>query len=81
MAFIRKKRSGKSTFYYRVDARLRQTKEDWLAALGFAKWATPTKDDLKAAYRRLVKEHHPDYGGDAAAFRIVNEAYNALSGL
>ena len=30
--------------------------------------------------RRLVKEHHPDLGGSAAAFRRVMEAYHLLVG-
>jgi hypothetical protein len=38
-----------------------------------------TADDLKAAYRRLAKEHHPDAGGSAAAFRRVQEAYERLA--
>jgi hypothetical protein len=33
---------------------------------------------LKAAYRRLAKETHPDRGGTAEAFRRVNEAYERL---
>lgn len=36
-------------------------------------------DDLKAAYRRKVREAHPDQGGDAAAFRRVLQAYDEAS--
>jgi len=34
--------------------------------------------EINAAYRRLVKEHHPDKGGDPAVFQRVTEAYNVL---
>lgn len=34
---------------------------------------------LKAAHRRLVKEHHPDkHGGDDTAFKAVQQAYDVL---
>jgi hypothetical protein len=35
-----------------------------------------TADEVKAAYRRLVKVHHPDMGGDADAFNRVKVAYD-----
>jgi molecular chaperone DnaJ len=34
--------------------------------------------DIKAAYRALVKRHHPDAGGDAAAMLAVNAAWEVL---
>ena len=34
--------------------------------------------EIKQAHRRLVKQHHPDLGGSAEAFRRVNEAYQSL---
>jgi len=37
--------------------------------------ATAPAPEVKAAYRRRVKEVHPDHGGDEAAFRRVREAY------
>jgi curved DNA-binding protein CbpA len=37
-----------------------------------------SRDAIKAAHRRLVKQHHPDLGGSAEAFRRVNEAYQQL---
>jgi hypothetical protein len=37
-----------------------------------------TRREINAAYRRLVKEHHPDKGGDPAKFQQVAQAYKAL---
>lgn len=35
--------------------------------------------DIKAAYRKLVKEFHPDTGGDAEMFELITRAYTVLS--
>ena len=35
---------------------------------------------IKRAYRRLAKAHHPDLGGDAAAFHRLEAAYRLLLG-
>lgn len=32
-------------------------------------------DEVRAAYRRRIKEAHPDHGGDETEFRRVREAY------
>lgn len=32
-------------------------------------------EDIKAAYRRLAKRHHPDCGGDPEQFKAVRAAY------
>lgn len=37
--------------------------------------ATATIEEVKSAYRRRVKEVHPDLGGDEDAFKRVREAY------
>lgn len=34
-------------------------------------------EDLKAEYRRLVKIHHPDRGGDTETMKQVNNDYSA----
>ena len=39
---------------------------------------TATQAEIDAAYRRLVKQLHPDVGGSAAIFRIVHAAYKTL---
>ena len=44
--------------------------------------ADATRDEIRRAYRRLAKAHHPDVSGDpdsAARFREVNEAYRVLT--
>jgi curved DNA-binding protein CbpA len=35
-------------------------------------------EEIRAAYLRLAREHHPDRGGDAARFAAVATAYHAL---
>jgi len=37
-----------------------------------------SREVIKRAHRRLVKQHHPDVGGEAEAFRRINEAYQLL---
>ncbi|MFU8839264.1 MAG: J domain-containing protein [Nitriliruptoraceae bacterium] len=36
-------------------------------------------DQVKRAYRRKAREHHPDAGGDEEAFKAVTHAYQVLS--
>nr|WP_283102372.1 J domain-containing protein [Haloplanus sp. XH21] len=43
------------------------------ATLGLS--PTADADEVKAAYRRRVKDVHPDHGGDSEAFRRLREAY------
>jgi hypothetical protein len=47
-----------------------------LALLGLEPGASPAA--IKRAYRRLAKAHHPDLGGDAEAFRRLDDAYRSL---
>jgi molecular chaperone DnaJ len=37
------------------------------------------EDEVKRAYRRKAREHHPDAGGDEEAFKAVTHAYQVLS--
>ena len=58
-----------------------EQKRDFYEVLGVDKSAS--EDDLKKAYRKLVKANHPDlHPGDAEAearFKEINEAYEVLS--
>jgi restriction system protein len=45
--------------------------------LGVQPNATP--DEIRTAYRRLVRQVHPDQGGSNALFRVVRGAYDVLS--
>jgi DnaJ-class molecular chaperone len=45
--------------------------------LGLRMGATP--DEIKLAYRKLAKQHHPDSGGDVGKFQEVSNAYETLS--
>lgn len=40
---------------------------------------TATKTEIRAAYMKLCKTHHPDKGGDHKRFCEINEAYEVLS--
>ena len=55
-------------------------KRDYYEVLGLARSAS--ESDIKSAFRRLAKEHHPDKNpGDKSAeqkFKEINEAYEAL---
>jgi len=55
--------------------------QDYYALLGVKK--TVSADEIKKAYRRLARKHHPDLNpGDKAAekkFKEINEAYEVLS--
>ncbi|WP_170136123.1 DnaJ domain-containing protein [Nannocystis exedens] len=39
---------------------------------------TATREEIQRAYLRLVPEHHPDRGGDAATFAAVKLARDVL---
>jgi molecular chaperone DnaJ len=51
--------------------------KSYFAILGISPNATV--DEIKSAYRQLVKEFHPDhYTGSSARFRDIQEAYSVL---
>jgi hypothetical protein len=45
----------------------------WCKILGLS--LNSTKDEIKTKYRELVKQHHPDRGGDARKFHQIQQAY------
>jgi curved DNA-binding protein len=47
------------------------------STLGVADTATP--EEVKSAYRKLAKQHHPDLGGDVTKFQQISEAYETLA--
>lgn len=50
--------------------------KDYYKILGVAKSASA--DEIKAAFRKLAHQHHPDKGGEEAKFKEINEAYQVL---
>src|SRR6476646_11187409 len=57
------------------------TRRDYYTVLGVPR--TATEKDLKTAYRKLARKHHPDVNpGDKrseALFKEIGEAYSVLS--
>ena len=51
--------------------------KDYFKTLGVDENASD--DDIKKAYKRLAMKHHPDRGGDQAAFQEIQEAYDVLT--
>jgi hypothetical protein len=50
---------------------------DYYRLLGITQDATA--EDIRRAYRRAAKDHHPDHGGDGDQFDWIREAYEVLS--
>lgn len=50
---------------------------DYYSVLGVSKEAS--SDEIKNAYRKLAREHHPDKGGDKERFQEIQKAYETLS--
>lgn len=52
-------------------------KPDPYKILGVERGATP--EQVKAAYRKLASQHHPDKGGDTARFQEIQAAYEQIN--
>lgn len=50
---------------------------DHYSTLGIERNAS--QEEIKQAFRKLAREHHPDRGGDEAKFKQLNEAYTVLN--
>lgn len=50
---------------------------DYYKILGVPRSAS--QDEIKKAFRKLARKHHPDAGGDETKFKEINEAYEVLS--
>ena len=53
------------------------TTPDYYKTLGVPRNASA--DEIKKAYRKLARKHHPDAGGEESKFKEINEAYEVLS--
>ncbi len=51
--------------------------KDYYDILGVPK--TATADEIKKAFRKAARKHHPDAGGSEERFKELNEAYEVLS--
>jgi hypothetical protein len=72
----RQDRSGSRRQGRRTRTDQRDPRRAALRVLGLD--ANASVAEIKQAHRKLVKQHHPDLGGSAEAFRRVNEAYQSL---
>ena len=53
------------------------TDKNYYDVLGIKQEAST--DEIKKAFKKLARKHHPDAGGDEAKFKDISEAYEVLS--
>jgi DnaJ-class molecular chaperone with C-terminal Zn finger domain len=71
----------KYKWFYNTEEKRNMTSKDYYQILGVGR--TATEKEIKQAYRRLARKHHPDLNpGDKSAeakFKEINAAYEVLS--
>ena len=75
-AYIHRRFSGRPRNETRLDGAM--TRSQAFAELGLAEDAS--EKDIHAAYRTLIKKHHPDHGGSHAKAARINQAKDLLVG-
>ncbi len=74
-------RAGSRALNDYVSAAITMQFKDYYATLGVAK--TASQDEIRKAFRKLARQHHPDVAKDKknaeAKFKEINEAYEVLS--
>jgi hypothetical protein len=70
-------REARDDFFTLPHDEYQRSGQDWrpweLATLGLKAGASP--EQIKSAYRRLARQHHPDCGGDPERFKELQRAY------
>ena len=56
----------------------REEEKDYYAILGAGR--EESREEIERRYKRLAVKHHPDRGGDAAAFKRILAAYEEAGG-
>lgn len=51
--------------------------QDYYSILGIN--SESTREEIRSAYKKLAKLHHPDRGGDTAKFQEIQNAYSVLN--
>ncbi len=78
--FVRYQKNKRNNFYENTSNTYTYGEEDFYEEsyriLGVN--ITAGEEEIKNAYRKLVKKYHPDVGGDAKKFKRVQEAYQKI---
>jgi hypothetical protein len=75
-AYMRQRFSGRARNQTRFEGAMTRTQA--FAELGLNEGAS--ESDVHAAYRALIKKHHPDHGGSHAKAARINQAKDLLAG-
>jgi hypothetical protein len=75
-AYMRRRFSGRARNQTRLEGAMTRTQA--FAELGLSEGAS--EGDIHAAYRAMIKKHHPDHGGSHAKAARINQAKEVLAG-